>query len=340
VKKPTNYSKPPGAPATSKTPAAAVFGASQAAPKASDNAEYSNKQEEVSTGASPDRNTVPESGDAGSGIPNPKAREGEDPAFSGKQEEFQTTATENAADAQPEFKLPDLTQGIPPTLEYELSGKLPKDDGLNVTEAPQTESGSSGRGKGELPDSAYVSSTERNRAKYANWMYLAFFASATVGAAYTGREWESEEEAARHKDIPSGWSPSAIYARIKARVGDQLGYYTEPAFQKLLPDPDPMFERPYTLILSLEDLLIHSEWTREHGWRMAKRPGLDYFLRYLSQYYELVIFTSVPFGVAEPVIRKLDPYHIVTFPLFREATNYKNGEYVKVSNAMIASHQV
>jgi import inner membrane translocase subunit TIM50 len=80
----------------------------------------------------------------------------------------------------------------------------------------------------------------------------------------------------------------------------------------------------------MEDLLIHSEWSREHGWRMAKRPGVDYFLRYLSQYYELVIFTSQPWAVAEPVIRKLDPFHIVTWPLFREATLYEKGEYIKV----------
>jgi mitochondrial import inner membrane translocase subunit TIM50 len=82
--------------------------------------------------------------------------------------------------------------------------------------------------------------------------------------------------------------------------------------------------------------LIHSEWSREHGWRMAKRPGVDYFLRYLSQYYELVIFTSQPWAIAEPVIRKLDPYHIVTWPLFREATLYENGEYVKVISSVIS----
>ena len=70
--------------------------------------------------------------------------------------------------------------------------------------------------------------------------------------------------------------------------------------------------------------------SREHGWRLAKRPGVDYFLRYLQQYYELVIFTSLPSYIADPMIKKLDPYHIVLWPLFREATRYQNGEYVKV----------
>lgn len=108
-----------------------------------------------------------------------------------------------------------------------------------------------------------------------------------------------------------------------------LSYYKEPAFEKLLPDPDPMFERPYTLVVSMDDLLIHSEWTREHGWRVAKRPGVDYFLHYLSQYYELVLFTSQPFAMAEPLVRKLDPYRFIVWPLFREATKYKDGEISK-----------
>ena len=60
------------------------------------------------------------------------------------------------------------------------------------------------------------------------------------------------------------------------------------------------------------------------------RPGMDYFIRYLSQYYELVIFTSLPMQVADPVIKKLDPFHIVMWPLFREATRYEKGEYIKV----------
>ncbi|KAL2104732.1 hypothetical protein VUR80DRAFT_9759 [Thermomyces stellatus] len=90
-----------------------------------------------------------------------------------------------------------------------------------------------------------------------------------------------------------------------------------------------MLEKPYTLCISLEDMLVHSEWSREHGWRVAKRPGVDYFLRYLSQYYELVLFTTVPSAVALPVIQKLDPFQMIMFPLFREATKYKDGEFVK-----------
>lgn len=148
--------------------------------------------------------------------------------------------------------------------------------------------------------------------------------------AYLGREWDADEAAA-HKDIPGGWTPVLWWKRAMARLTDVTDYYREPAFDKLLPDPHPMFERPYTLCISLEDMLVHSEWTREHGWRVAKRPGVDYFLRYLSQYYELVLFTTVPVAMGEPLVRKLDPFQIIVWPLYREATKYKDGEIVKAS---------
>lgn len=47
-------------------------------------------------------------------------------------------------------------------------------------------------------------------------------------------------------------------------------------------------------MIDLDDMLIHSSWTTEHGWRTAKRPGVDYFLAYLSQFYEIVLFTTQP----------------------------------------------
>ncbi|KAI0853462.1 NIF-domain-containing protein [Daldinia vernicosa] len=222
--------------------------------------------------------------------------------------------------------LPDLTQGIPSTLEYETSGATDKSALTAIEETPETHAG--GRGRGELPASAYVSSTEKRRVKVANRMYAASLALGIVLLGYLGRDWD-EEEAKMHTDIPNGWSLGLWWKRMMARFGDVTSYYSEPAFEKLLPDPDPMFERPYTLCISLEDMLVHSEWTREHGWRIAKRPGVDYFLHYLSQYYELVLFTSVPFAIGEPIVRKLDPFRFIIWPLFREATKYKDGEIVK-----------
>lgn len=231
--------------------------------------------------------------------------------------------------------LPDLTQGIPSTLDAEIASSTKADPAsLNITEDP-SELGGGGSGGG-LPKEAYISSIERRRSRYASWASVIIVSFLVTGSVYYGRNWESEEEEKNHPHAPSGWGFSLFWNRVKARWRDTVEYYTEPAFPKLLPDTDPMWERPYTLVISLEDMLVHSEWTREHGWRMAKRPGVDYFLRYLSQYYELVIFTSVPSMMGHPIITKLDPYRMfVMWPLFREATKYQSGEYIKVGIILV-----
>lgn len=171
---------------------------------------------------------------------------------------------------------------------------------------------------------------DRRKARMANIMYAVMLAAGVAGVGYLGRNWESDEEERAHPQQPSGWGLGLWWNRAKARTSDLTSYYKDPAFPKLLPDEDPAMRQPYTLVLSLEDLLVHSEWSREHGWRVAKRPGVDYFLRYLNQYYELVLFTTVPSMMADQVLRKLDPYRIIRWPLFREATRYKDGEYIKV----------
>ena len=248
-------------------------------------------------------------------------------------------------DTIPQQPLPDLTQGIPSTLDAELdqarkqySGSRKSDEGsTNITEdpsKPETAHEGPGGPTDGLPKTSYVSSSDRKRQAQFKWGYIAIFLSIGGGALMLGRNWDTSSEEAKHPDAPSGWTVSAFYDRLRARLSDTLSFYNEPAFAKLLPEPeqDPALQPPFTLVLSLEDLLMHSEWSREHGWRIAKRPGVDYFLRYLSQYYELVVWTSQPMLNADPIIRKLDPFRIMRWPLFREATLYKNGEHVKVSS--------
>ena len=273
---------------------------------ASDN-DYSKLQDEFKSSPTSDANTAPRSASSSAANPAEARSQGQ---------------------SRP---LPDLTQGIPSTLDAELADHdtTSKPASLNVTEDPSQTAPGGGAG-GDLPKTAYISSVERRRNRFVRWMYAILFGSAFVGTVYMGRNWETEEEKLKHPDAPSGWRLDWFYKRANARLSEATNYFSEPTFPKLLPNVDPAWERPYTLVLSLEDLLVHSEWSREHGWRMAKRPGVDYFLRYLSQYYELVIFTSLPSMTGDSIIRKLDPYRIVMWPLYREATRYEGGEYIKV----------
>ena len=55
-----------------------------------------------------------------------------------------------------------------------------------------------------------------------------------------------------------------------------------------------------TLVLDLDNVLIHSDWTRGRGWRTFKRPGADDFIADLAQYFELVVYTSQLPTYADP----------------------------------------
>ncbi|KAL7912591.1 HAD-like protein [Trichoderma velutinum] len=266
--------------------------------------------------------------------PSPEPKDPAAESSSAQEGKVDASAEQKPAEsAEPEpipfHKLPDLTQGIPSTLEAELDQRAGKSQSsLTLGEEEPAAGGSGGGGRGRAREE-YVSTSERNRKWWTRFMLAVAGSGSLVGIAYMGRNWEDPIEAERHPDIPDGWSPALWWQRTRARWGESVSYYQDPAFEKLLPDPDPSFERPYTLCISLDDMLIHSEWTREHGWRVAKRPGMDYFIRYLSQYYELVLFTTAPFGMAEPLVRKLDPFRFIMWPLYREATKYEDGEIVK-----------
>lgn len=250
-----------------------------------------------------------------------------------------TEPSTSASEKEPQQPLPDLTKGIPSTLDAELrrahSQQRSQKSSLNITEDPaepvpiEEEEGARDR----APRSEYVSSSDRKKNSVVRYTYLLLGFGGLAYALYLGRNWDAEELEQRYtENVPNGWGVGLFYNRIKARLGSTMSYYNDPVTAKLLPDEekDPAMRVPLTLVLSLEDMLIHQEWSRAHGWRIAKRPGVDYFLRYLTQYYELVLFTSQPSATADQVLRKLDPYMMIRWPLFREATLYQDGGYIKV----------
>ena len=69
---------------------------------------------------------------------------------------------------------------------------------------------------------------------------------------------------------------------------------------------------------------------RDQGWVIRRRPGVDYFLAYLSNFYEIVIFSQQAPFYAEPIISKLDPQGYVMYRLYKESTQYEDGAHIKV----------
>ncbi|TDL22925.1 HAD-like protein [Rickenella mellea] len=173
-----------------------------------------------------------------------------------------------------------------------------------------------------------LSSIERKR-RVMGRVTLAMLGLGLLGGGfYLGRQWDEEELKERKMTLNS--APSTRWGRTKSRFSDLFDFFSKPQWQELLPPPVPPFQKPYTLLLSIDDLLVTSTWDRQHGWRTAKRPGVDYFLAYMAQFYEIVVFTSQYYYTALPVLEKLDPYnYFITYKLFRESTRSINGQIVK-----------
>jgi Dullard-like phosphatase family protein len=115
-------------------------------------------------------------------------------------------------------------------------------------------------------------------------------------------------------------------------VDQRVKFFTEPSREQLLPDPVPPFPGAVplrTLIIEL-DALVHSSYNRQFGWRVAKRPGADAFLAYMSTFYEIVVFTSGLNSYADPILNQLDPNkYYIAYRLYRAETKYEGGVHVK-----------
>ncbi|XP_069676687.1 mitochondrial import inner membrane translocase subunit TIM50-C-like isoform X2 [Periplaneta americana] len=120
--------------------------------------------------------------------------------------------------------------------------------------------------------------------------------------------------------------------RTEKRLKLFAKFINKPSRRKLLPDPVqyPYIQPTYTLVLELNGLLMHPEWTYETGWRFKKRPGVDNFLAQLSSTdFEIVIFTACKPMFIWPILNSLDPHHYISYRLGRDATHFINGHHVK-----------
>lgn len=235
-----------------------------------------------------------------------------------KQERSETTSesSDSAAQAHAHAHAPPPGEDAAPPPR---KGLFDLDTSTSLIESIPEEQGggrTGARRKGEAP-----STMERNRKFRAR---LAMGAS-VLGIAYGAYVFslpldEQEQERFRNNNL-APWQMESWYGRLYTRLTTMKKDVQAPMWEKLLPDPLPFpYGRPYTLVVDLDGLLTSSWWTREHGWRTAKRPGLDYFLGYLSQFYEIVLYTTQPFFTVAPIIEKLDPdRRFLTYLLFRES---------------------
>ncbi|KAJ1918580.1 mitochondrial inner membrane protein required for protein import [Mycoemilia scoparia] len=165
--------------------------------------------------------------------------------------------------------------------------------------------------------------------KYVKFIGSGLLVGILLGSiGYYGRPYTEEEIKGGKSDSPDDGVLSQIRKRYSSRLKSLFSFFEEPALEQLLPDPNE-YTMPYTLIVNLDETLIHTTWSKEYGWRIAKRPHLDKFLSYMASMYEVVIFTSQPAHSGERIMQKLDPLGYAPFRLYKECMSHINGKNVK-----------
>jgi len=129
----------------------------------------------------------------------------------------------------------------------------------------------------------------------------------------------------------------------KAKNADAARTAQEKAKNYLLPPQEERFHGRKTLVLDLDETLVHSSFTpvpceliltlqlgnEEHKVYVKKRPGVDLFLEKVAEFCEVVIFTASTALYANELLDQLDVHRTITYRLFREAcSRFKEG-YVK-----------
>ena len=84
----------------------------------------------------------------------------------------------------------------------------------------------------------------------------------------------------------------------------------------------------YTLVLDLDETLVHYI-EEDNSAYVQVRPYADYFLKELSQHFEIVLFTAAEEDYTSIVLNELNKDNYITHILCRKYTEFKNGYYIK-----------
>jgi CTD small phosphatase-like protein 2 len=121
--------------------------------------------------------------------------------------------------------------------------------------------------------------------------------------------------------------------------------YAAPAPQIRLPKPDPAVRDRPTLVLDLDETLVHcsTEFMSDADFNFSvhfegtnytvyvkRRPFLQALLQYAARYFEVVVFTASQKAYADRLLNILDPDHtLIHHRLFRDACINVAGNYLK-----------
>lgn len=84
----------------------------------------------------------------------------------------------------------------------------------------------------------------------------------------------------------------------------------------------------YTLVLDLDETLVHLVEDEKEAY-VQVRPYAEFFLKELSSYYELVIFTAATREYADIILNVIDKNNYISHKLYRSHTKLFNDVYIK-----------
>jgi Dullard-like phosphatase family protein len=93
--------------------------------------------------------------------------------------------------------------------------------------------------------------------------------------------------------------------------------------------PEMKKDRKYTLVLDLDETLIHFEETQDGTSHFLLRPGAQNFIKEMAKYYEVVIFTAAQKDYADFILDRMDTEGSISHRLYRNNCSYCDNVYQK-----------
>ena len=124
-------------------------------------------------------------------------------------------------------------------------------------------------------------------------------------------EFDSEEENPNEND-------NLVFNIIENDTEKTIRQDKEQTTKKFYLNPiNPKYK--YTLVLDLDETLVHYISDNESAY-IQIRPGTEDFIKDLSKYYEIIIFTAALKKYADVVINSIDPDGNISYRLYRQHT--------------------
>eukprot|EP00190_Bangiopsis_sp_CCMP1999_P007461 CAMPEP_0198726290 /NCGR_PEP_ID=MMETSP1475-20131203/3392_1 /TAXON_ID= ORGANISM="Unidentified sp., Strain CCMP1999" /NCGR_SAMPLE_ID=MMETSP1475 /ASSEMBLY_ACC=CAM_ASM_001111 /LENGTH=314 /DNA_ID=CAMNT_0044488197 /DNA_START=180 /DNA_END=1124 /DNA_ORIENTATION=- len=229
--------------------------------------------------------------------------------------------------------VPDSTQGV-------IHSAVPDSGGLN------------NEADGELDNASY--STKGLKIEGLSESIKSFRRSSLFVKIFSPTHKEAEEAAfvKKRKKSPFTTIFPCLFKPKGPAIGDTAA--VDQHFRELVPSYEPEapllppqtkeMEGKITLVLDLDETLVHSSFSPisnydycialemgggTHSVYVRKRPRVDNFLKMVCKWYEVVIFTASLSLYANPVCDRLDPNNEMPYRLYREHCVLIGGCYVK-----------